>query len=48
MNGIEKLTPDNHTLYRRVQHLVALKWSWQGIADDAGLVGRPAAAPRAG
>jgi hypothetical protein len=39
MNGIEKLTADNHTLYCRVQHLVSLKWSWDAIADDAGLVG---------
>lgn len=39
MNGIEKLHPQNHELYRRVQHLVALKWSWEAIADDAGLVG---------
>lgn len=39
MSGIEKLRPDNHDLYRRVQHLVRLKWSWEAIADDAGLVG---------
>ena len=39
MNGIEKLHPENHDLWRRVQHLVALKWSWEAIADDAGLVG---------
>ena len=39
MNGIEKLHPLNHDLYRRVQHLVRLKWSWECIADDAGLVG---------
>ncbi len=37
--GIEKLHMQNHELYRRVQHLVRLKWSWEGIADDAGLVG---------
>jgi hypothetical protein len=37
--GIEKLTPDNHDLYRRVQHLVRLQWKWQAIADDVGLVG---------
>lgn len=35
--GIEKLTPDNHTLYRRVQHLVRLKWSWEAIAIDVGI-----------
>lgn len=39
MNGIEKLHSQNHTLYRRVQHLVSLKWTWTAIADDAGLVG---------
>lgn len=39
MNGIEQLYPQNHTLYLRVQHLVRLKWSWEAIADDAGLVG---------
>jgi hypothetical protein len=39
MNGIEQLHPKNHDLYRRVQHLVSLKWSWDAIADDAGLVG---------
>lgn len=32
--GIEKLTLDNHTLYRRVQHLVRLNWSWEAIAAD--------------
>lgn len=37
--GIEKLHLQNHDLYRRVQHLVRLKWSWDAIADDAGLVG---------
>ncbi len=39
MNGIEKLHPENHGLYRRVQHLVSLKWKWEAIADDVGLVG---------
>ncbi len=39
MSGIEKLHMQNHDLYRRVQHLVRLKWSWEAIADDAGLVG---------
>lgn len=39
MTGIEQLHPQNHTLYRRVQHLVSLKWKWEAIADDAGLVG---------
>lgn len=37
--GIEKLHLQNHDLYRRVQHLVGLRWSWEAIADDAGLVG---------
>lgn len=37
MNGIEKLTPNNHTLYRRVQHLVRLNWSWEAIALDVGV-----------
>lgn len=32
LRGIEKLTPDNHTLYRRVQHLVRLQWHWEAIA----------------
>lgn len=36
-NGIEQLTPDNHTLYRRVQHLVRLNWSWEAIALDVGV-----------
>jgi hypothetical protein len=39
MNGIEKLYPQNHDLYRRVQHLVSLRWKWEAIADDVGLVG---------
>lgn len=39
MNGIEKLHPQNHDLWRRVQHLVRLKWRWEAIADDVGLVG---------
>lgn len=39
MNGIEQLYPQNHTLYLRVQHLVALKWKWEAIAEDVGLVG---------
>lgn len=39
MSGIEKLTPDNHDLYRRVQHLVSLQWKWERIAEDVGLVG---------
>jgi hypothetical protein len=39
LTGIEKLHPQNHDLYRRVQHLVGLRWSWEAIADDAGLVG---------
>lgn len=37
--GIEKLTMDNHDLWRRVQHLVRLNKSWQEIVDDIGLVG---------
>lgn len=37
MRGIEKLTLDNHTLYRRVQHLVRLNWSWEAIALDVGV-----------
>lgn len=37
MTGLEKLTPDNHTLYRRVQHLVRLNWSWEAIALDVGV-----------
>ncbi|GEM_PF-3237370 len=39
MSGIEKFTPDNHALWRRFQHLVRLKWGWDAIADDLGLVG---------
>lgn len=38
MTGIEILTPDNHALYRRVQHLVRLQWKWEAIAADVGLV----------
>lgn len=37
--GIEMLTPKNHSLYRRVQHLVRLNRSWEYIAEDVGLVG---------
>lgn len=37
MHGIEKLTLDNHTLYRRVQHLVRLNLSWEAIALDVGV-----------
>lgn len=32
--GIERLTPDNHGLYIRVQQLVRLKWTWEQIAMD--------------
>lgn len=32
MNGFEKLTPSNHTLWRRVQHLVRMGKSWEEIA----------------
>ena len=32
--GIEKLSMHNHTLYRRVQHLVRLNWKWEAIALD--------------
>ena len=39
MNGIEQLTKDNHTLFARVQHLISIKWKWDAIADDIGLVG---------
>lgn len=37
MNGIEKLHPQNHELYRRVQHLVHLRWKWEAIALDVGV-----------
>lgn len=37
MSGIDKLTKDNHTLYRRVQHLVSLNWHWEAIAIDVGV-----------
>jgi hypothetical protein len=37
MRGLEQLTTDNHTLYRRVQHLVRLNWSWEAIALDVGV-----------
>jgi len=39
MNGIEQLHAKNHTLYRRVQHLVSLQWRWDAIASEVGLVG---------
>lgn len=39
MNGIEKLHPLNHDLYRRVTHLANLRWKWEAICDDIGLVG---------
>lgn len=37
MRGIDQLTPDNHTLYRRVQHLIRLNWHWEAIAIDVGV-----------
>lgn len=37
MRGIEQLTRDNHTLYRRVQHLVSLQWKWEAIALEVGV-----------
>lgn len=37
MSGIEKLRLDNHDLYRRVQHLVHLRWKWEAIALDVGV-----------
>lgn len=30
------LAPANHSLFRRIQHLVRLKLSWEQIADDVG------------
>lgn len=39
LRGIEKLTMGNVTAYLRVQHLVGLRWKWEAIADDLGLVG---------
>lgn len=33
----DKLRPDNHDLYRRVQHLVSLQWKWEAIALDVGV-----------
>lgn len=37
MNGVEKLHPLNHDLYRRIQHLVSLRWKWEAIALDVGV-----------
>lgn len=37
MTGIEQLTPDNHTLFRRVTHLLNLGWKWEAIALDVGI-----------
>ena len=31
------LRPDNHDLWRRVQHLVGLRWHWEAIAIDVGV-----------
>lgn len=31
------LRPDNHDLYRRIQHLVSLNWKWEAIALDVGV-----------
>ncbi len=39
MAGIEQLTPDNHSLYRRVQHLINLGRKYEAICDDIGLIG---------
>lgn len=36
-NGREKLRLDNHQLYRRVTHLVSLRWHWSCIALDVGV-----------
>lgn len=36
-NPMDILTPDNHTLYRRIQHLVRLKWEWEEITEDVGI-----------
>lgn len=37
MNGIEQLTSDNHTLFRRVTHLLNLRWKWEAIALEVGI-----------
>lgn len=37
MNGIEQLTLDNHTLFRRVTHLLNLRWKWEAIALEVGI-----------
>ena len=39
MTGIEKLHPRNHTLYIQVQTLLNLRWSYDAICDEIGLVG---------
>lgn len=39
MTGIEQLRPDNHALYLRVQKLLNLRWAYEAICDDIGLVG---------
>lgn len=30
------LTPNNHTLFRRISHLVQMGKNWEAIADDIG------------
>lgn len=37
MSGAEKLTSDNHDLFRRMTHLLNLRWSWEAIALDVGV-----------
>lgn len=37
MSGAEKLTPDNHDLFRRMTHLLNLRWTWEAIALDVGV-----------
>lgn len=37
MTGAEKLTPDNHDLFRRMTHLLNLRWTWEAIALDVGV-----------
>lgn len=35
--GIEKLTPNNHTLFRRMAHLIRMGKTWEEIAEDVGI-----------
>lgn len=39
LKGIEQLHPANHALYRRVTTLLNMRWQYDRICDEVGLVG---------